>query len=308
MKRWNVFFWALIACSTLVFVGCSEDDDDPTTEDMTIAEVVADDDRFTTLLSALERVGLTGVLEQDGPYTVFAPTNDAFNGVDVSSLTDAQLTDILLYHVLGAKVNSFDLQEGQTYTSTASTAGFGGSSPSALIERAGNNVTINGNIEVIQADVETKNGVIHVINGVMTPMSVVDIAATNGEFTQLVDALGNATGDLVGVLSGDGPFTVFAPLNSAFQMISGTVAGLSADQLASVLTYHVVGGNVAKDDLGATQTVATVQGENITITRSGNQVTVTDARGNAAEVLLADVQGTNGIVHVLNMVILPENL
>ena len=180
MKRWNVFFWALIACSALICVGGSEDDDDPTTEDMTIEEVVADDDRFTTLLGALERVGLTGVLEQDGPYTVFAPTNDAFSGVDVSSLTDAQLTDILLYHVLGAKVNSTDLAEGQTYTNTASTAGYGGSSPSALIERAGNNVTINGNIEVIQADVETKNGVIHVINGVMTPMSVVDIAATNG--------------------------------------------------------------------------------------------------------------------------------
>ena len=308
MKKLNLLFLALFAVSTLTFISCSEDDDGPETTDLTIAEIVADDDRFSTLLTALERVDLDGVLNQDGPYTVFAPTNDAFAGVDISSLSDAQLTNILLYHVLGANVASTDLIEGQTYTTTASTGGFGGNSPTALIERSGSNVTINGSISVIEADIESKNGVIHVIDGVMTPMSVVDIVTSNNQFTQLTDALVAAPGDLPGALSGAGPFTVFAPVNAAFQAISGTVAGLTPDQLASVLTYHVVAGNARSNTLSDGDTPTTLQMEDVTVNISGSNVTITDANGNVAEVEVADIQGTNGVVHMINMVLIPENL
>jgi transforming growth factor-beta-induced protein len=275
---------------------------------MTIAEVVADDDRFSTLLAALERVDLDGVLNQDGPFTVFAPTNDAFAGVDISSLSDAQLTNILLYHVLGANVASTDLFEGQNYTTTASTGGFGGTSPTAVIERSGANVTINGSINVTEADIETKNGVIHVIDGVMTPMSIVDIVTSNNQFSQLTDALVSAPGDLPTALSADGPFTVFAPVNAAFQAISGTVAGLTPDQLASVLTYHVVAGNARSNTLSDGDMPTTLQMEDVTININGGTVTVTDANGNVAEVVVADIQGTNGVVHMINMVLIPENL
>jgi uncharacterized surface protein with fasciclin (FAS1) repeats len=113
----------------------------------------------------------------------------------------------------------------------------------------------------------------------------------------------------VNVLQGDGPFTVFSPLNSAFDEIAGTVAGLTADQLASVLTYHVVGGaNVVSGGLTDGQVVATVQGEEFTVNISGGNVTITDANGNVSNVVLTDVQATNGVIHVLDKVIIPVNL
>ncbi|MDX1686091.1 MAG: fasciclin domain-containing protein [Saprospiraceae bacterium] len=310
MKKLNLLLLLLLSGLTLSLVSCNDDDDDePDTSTLTIAEIALDDDQFSTLVSALDRVDLTAVLQGDGPFTVFAPTNSAFDalGVDLNALSDAQLTNILLYHVLGGNVTSSDLQEGKTYSSTASTGGYGGTSPSLLIEKSGSDVILNGDINVTQADIDASNGTIHVIDNVLLPMDVVGIATSNSDFSQLVDALGSASGDLVSVLSGDGPFTVFAPLNSAFQEISGTVAGLDADQLASVLTYHVVSGNVRSEDLTDGMSVTTIQTEQFTVS-IGNDVTITDSNGNVATVVLTDVQGTNGVVHVINKVILPENL
>lgn len=311
MKNWNFLLLLFLGLSTVSFTACNDDDDDttPDTSTLTIAEIAADDDQFSTLVGALQRVDLVEVLNGTGSFTVFAPTNDAFDrlGVDLSTLTDAQLTDILLYHVLGGAIASTDLMEGQTYASTASTGGPNGTSPSALIERAGVNVTINGDISVTTADINASNGIIHVIDNVMLPMDVVKIATSNSSFSQLVSALGAANGDLVSVLSGNGPFTVFAPVNAAFQEIAGTVAGLDADQLASVLTYHVASGNVRAEDLTDNMEVTSVQTEKFTI-NLGDPVTITDANGNTSEIILTNVQGTNGVVHVINKVIIPQNL
>src|SRR5690606_25078619 len=123
-------------------------------------------------------------------------------------------------------------------------------------------------------------------------------------------ALGTASGDLVTTLSGTSiNFTVFAPVNSAFEAISSTVAGLTPDELASVLTYHVIAGsNATASMLTDGQTTATVQGENITIEIDGNVVRIVDAQGNSANVLLANVQGTNGVIHIIDKVIMPNNL
>tara|TARA_Y100000385_G_scaffold280116_1_gene330750 strand:+ start:7303 stop:8226 length:924 start_codon:yes stop_codon:yes gene_type:complete len=295
--------------SSLIFISCG-DDEIIINEPLTIADIAAGDSQFSTLVSALDRVGLVSVLNGTGTYTVFAPTNSAFtnSGIDLNSLSDETLTDVLLYHVLGATVTSGEIVEGQTYVSTASTGSPNNTALSALIEKTGSVVTINQTATVTSADITASNGVIHVIDKVILPLDIVGHAVANSNFTSLVGALGAASGELVSVLSGDGPFTVFAPLNSAFDAISDVAATLSADQLSKVLTYHVVSGNVISTDLSNGMNVVTVNSEMIKIGISGSSVTITDAGGNVSNVILTDVQATNGVIHVLDSVILPKDL
>ncbi|MEL6720310.1 MAG: fasciclin domain-containing protein [Bacteroidota bacterium] len=304
------FILSLLAGFMMIaFSSCEEEVVETPNSEKTVAEIAADDSQFSTLVGALERVNLVGVLSGNGPFTVFAPTNAAFDalGVDLSTLSDDALTEILLYHVFGAQVNAGDIAEGQTYLGMAAATGPNGTNLSLLVENTGGKVTINGDVNVTATDIAGKNGVIHVVDKVIMPLDIVGHAAANANFSELVGALGAASGDLVNVLSGDGPFTVFAPLNSAFEAISSTVAGLSADQLSKVLTYHVASGNVRSTDLSDGIEVTTVNGETFTINLGGD-VTITDAQGNTAKILLTDVQAKNGVIHVLETVILPSNL
>ncbi|MEM9918707.1 MAG: fasciclin domain-containing protein, partial [Bacteroidota bacterium] len=216
------------------FVAC--DDDEATPEPQNLVEIAAADGQFSILVAALQRVGLDTVLAGNGPFTVFAPTNSAFNGINVDDLDDDELTNILLYHVfIGQSITSGAIQEGNTYISTASQGGPGNTNLSALINKTGTSVKINGSINVTTADVTGTNGVIHIIDGVMMPMDVVGHAIANTDFSLLVGALQDASGDLVAELQKAGPFTVFAPVNSAFEAISDVVADLSEDALSGVL-------------------------------------------------------------------------
>ena len=318
MKKLSFLFGLMVmTILSTTLVSCGDDDSsdpEPEPEPQNIAQIAAGDDQFSTLVAALDRVGLVATLEGAGPFTVFAPTNAAFQaaGVDLDALTDDQLTEILLYHVLGGKVASTDLQEGPTYATTATATGPGNNQLSVLIEKTGTEVVVKnavGNAATVStADVDATNGVIHIVNNVMLPPSVVDHAVANGDFSSLVSTLGAASGDLVNVLSGEGPFTVFAPVNSAFEAISSVTAGLDADQLNKVLTYHVVAGNIRSGDLSDGQVVTTVNGEEFTVNIGAESVTLTDASGGVSNVIFTDVQGTNGVVHVIDAVIIPQNL
>ena len=305
MKAFKAIFYGFaLMLTTCFFVACSDDDAEPTPQ--SIVEIAAGDAQFSTLVDALNRTNLTSVLEGTGPFTVFAPTNAAFAalGIDLSTLSDTELSNILLYHVfVGQGIKAADLAEGQTYISTASASGPNDTALSALVERSGSNVTINGTINVTTADLEATNGVIHVIDAVMLPLDVVGHATANSSFTELVGALGAASGDLVNTLSGSGPFTVFAPVNSAFQAISDVTMTLTADQLRDILLYHVVNGNVRSTDLNS-DPIMSLQGSTFTA-NLGSTVTLTDGQGNTSNVLLTDVQGTNGVIHVIDAVILP---
>ncbi|MFT5764776.1 MAG: transforming growth factor-beta-induced protein [Saprospiraceae bacterium] len=309
MMKFSKLSWIFILALPLFFAACGNDDDaDP--EPQSIVEIAAGDDQFSTLVDALTRVGLVSVLEGSGPFTVFAPTNDAFtaSGVDLSALTDEQLTEVLLYHVLGAEITSSAIQEGQTYTTTAANTAPGDNQLSLLIEKTGSAVQLNGSVNVTTADVDATNGVIHIIDDVLLPLDVVGHAIANSNFSSLVTTLGAASGDLVTTLQTAGPFTVFAPLNSAFDAISATTATLDADQLAKVLLYHVVSGNVRSTALSNGQVVESLNdGLTFTVNIDGS-VTITDANGGTSTVILTDVQGTNGVIHVLDAVIIPSNL
>lgn len=301
---------ALALFASFGMVACNQDDDETPVEEQTIAEYAAGNPNFSTLVSALNRTGLTATLNGSGTFTVFAPTNAAFTalGVDLATISDAALTQILLYHVLGGEITAANIPDGQSYVNSASETGPNNAALSLLIEKTGNAVKINNSINVTTADVRTKNGVIHVVDKVIMPLDIVGHAAANSNFTSLVGALGAASGGLVNVLQGAGPFTVFAPVNAAFDEIASVTATLNADQLASVLTYHVVPGlNVRSTALTNGQLVPTVNGETFQV-NLGTPVTITDASGNTSTVLLTDVQATNGVIHVIRKVLIPVNL
>ena len=262
---------------------------------------------LSSLTGAVTKAGLAETLDSDeNMFTVFAPANSAFDtflsdlGVTLDDLTANDLTPILLYHVLSGFVPAEDVSAG--YFPTLSPAQ--GSFSSLQISLNDDGVFLNGASQIVLTDVVATNGVVHVIDGVIQPMSVVDVAVNNSSFSTLVEAVTQA--GLAETLSGDGPFTVFAPTNAAFEDlfdalgVSG-VAEIDNATLTDVLLAHVVSGNVASTDL-SNGDVPTLN-ENKTLSINVDDGVVIDGEIN---VVLADVQGSNGIVHVIDQVIVPE--
>ena len=303
----KILFKSMLLLSLAIgFFAC--DDDDSSDAPQTIVEIAAEDDRFTTLVSALQRTGLDMTLEGDGPFTVFAPTDDAFqaSGIDLNSLTDTELSNVLLYHVfVGTAIMAADIQEGDTYATTANNTGPGNSQLSLYINKSGSAVKLNGAVDVVLTDIEGTNGVIHAINNVLLPLDIVGHAQANANLSTLVSTLTDA--DLVSTLQTPGEeFTVFAPTNQAFDDASDIVATLDTqEKLQGVLLYHVVSGNVRSSAL-SNGAVSTARSDNATVmVNVDSGVTVEDAQGNIRTVVLADIQGTNGVVHVINGVLVP---
>lgn len=306
----SIFKFLILAFLSIAIISCGDDDEEIIQEEETntIVDIAVGDTQFSTLVSALQRTDLVSTLQGDGPFTVFAPTNAAFTalGVDLATISDDALTEILLYHVLGAEVKSTDLADGQTYASTAAATGPGGNALSMLVEKSGSGVIVNNNASVTTADVSADNGVIHIVDNVITPLDLVGHAQANSNFSSLVGTLAGAPGELVSVLQATGPYTVFAPVNSGFDAISDVVATLSGEQIASILTYHVISGaNVLSTDLSNDLKVTTVNGQDFTVL-IGDGVQLQDAGGNTSDVLLTDVQATNGVIHALSNVIIPS--
>ncbi len=293
---------ALMIAASLLFTACS-DDETPVMESKNIVEVAADAGNFSILIEAAQKAGLAEFLSTENNLTVFAPTDAAFaallSDLGLSSLDDvpvADLTQILTYHVIGAKVMSTDLSTGYVPT----LASFD-SSPVSMYVTVGNTVSINGSVSVTTPDVEAENGVIHVVDKVILPPTVVNIALANENFTTLVQAVVKA--GLVDALSAEGPFTVFAPTNVAFDAlfaqlgISG-IDDLTAEQLIPILTYHVVPGNVVSTELSSGE-VGTLNGQNLSVDLSAG------VKINESEVIAADIQGSNGVIHVIDQVLIP---
>jgi transforming growth factor-beta-induced protein len=293
----------LLLMSVLFFSSCNNDDDMTEMEEKNVVEVAASAGQFTILIEAAQKAGLAEYLSNTDGITVFAPTDAAFKSLltdlGAKSLNDipvADLTNILLYHVIGSKAMSTDLKSGYFPTLSKSA----GNSISMYISVEGG-VSINKNTKVTAADISAKNGVIHVVDKVILPPSVVNIALDNSNFSILVQAVVKA--GLVDALSAKGPFTVFAPTNAAFTAlfaqlgISG-VNDLTAEQLIPILTYHVVSGNVLSSALSNGQ-VPTLSGKSLNVNLSSG------VKINDSEVVAANIQGSNGVVHVINKVLLP---
>src|SRR6056297_626415 len=254
---------------------------------------------FTTLVDLIVQADLAETVATT-ELTVFAPTNAAFEALefDPSSLPASDLQEVLLYHTIpGATIASGDLQAQQNPASTTD---------EALYITVDGDVVVNGNSTVVTADVASNNGIIHAVDTVLMPNAFVDvpaIAQKNYDLSTLVGLL--VDNNLVGTLQGTGPFTVFAPTDAAFEAISDVVSTLTPEQIVEVLTYHVLEANVESSDIVPPQTVTMLNGQDITINVTEGVVNITDAEGGTAEVVLADQVGTNGVVHIIDAVLIP---
>lgn len=315
MKK--LFFLFILALgSAAMFTACKDDGDDtPIQRD--IVELAQNTPELSTLVAALERAGLVDALKADGPFTVFAPTNTAFtaalNALGYASL-DAipveTLKQILLYHVVNAEVLSTQLVNN-SYAATLATFGTTSFALNVFVETTGG-VKLNKTTQVTTADVDATNGVVHIVDAVLLPPTVVNHALNNPNFSTLVAALTRSDlgVDYVTLLSGTGPFTVFAPTNAAFtalltELNVASLNDIPAATLNAVLQYHVVpNANVRSSQLTDEQIVTTFQTGTFRVDLTGG-AKIIDAQNRTSNIVAVDVQGTNGVVHVLDKVLLP---
>jgi transforming growth factor-beta-induced protein len=283
----------------------------------TIVDIAAGNPDFSTLVTAVKAAGLVETLSGPGPFTVFAPTNEAFAKLPKATLDAVladkkALTDILTYHVVAGKVLAADVVklDGKSAKTV--------NGAEVKIAVSGGKVTLNGNVNVTATDIIASNGVIHVIDTVLLPpaaapatgaapsaagKSIVDIAAGDARFSTLVAAV-KAAG-LVDTLNGAGPFTVFAPTNTAFAVLGeDTIKGLLKPEnkkaLTDILLYHVVAGKVGSADVVKTHAVKTVLGKNVNVSLRDGGVFI-----NSARIQIVDLQASNGVIHVIDTVLLP---
>jgi uncharacterized surface protein with fasciclin (FAS1) repeats len=287
---------ALLALSSVASAAHHEKD---------IVDTAVEAGSFKTLVAAVQAAGLVDALKGEGPFTVFAPSDEAFaklpKGTVEALLQDKEkLASILLYHVVPGKVMASDvggIDSAQTL--------FG--QPAAIDTSHG---VMVGGAKVVKTDIACTNGVIHVIDSVMMPKDLIQLAVGSEDFSTLVAAI-KAAG-LVETLQGDGPFTVFAPTNDAFAKLpAGTVEDLlkpeNKAKLQAILTYHVVSGKVLAEDVVGLDKATSVQGGDIAITVERNEdKSVEGVMVNDANVIMTDIIGLNGVVHVIDSVILPQ--
>ena len=292
-----------------LLAACGGDDDSHTP---TVLQTAAADARFSTLVEAVQAAGLTDTLAGPGPFTVFAPTNDAFAallaelGVTKAQLfaDTALLRTVLTYHVISGDIRAAQVPLGKAVTTVQGGIFKVDAVGSGLVVTDGRNRTSN----IVITDLAASNGVIHVVDRVLLPAdkTVLQTAQSLPQFSLLVEAV-QAAG-LEETLSGAGPFTVFAPTNDAFVALlaelNTTKDALFADTalLTRVLTYHVLAARALKADVPVGTAITTVEGGTFTVDAT---LTITDANARTSAIVATDVLASNGVIHVIDTVLLP---
>ncbi len=260
---------------------------------------------FKTLVTAVQAADLVGALKSPGPFTVFAPNDAAFGKVPSSAIQNllkpqnkADLQGLLTYHVVAGEFMAGDVINKSSMTTL--------NGQRLDIAVRDGKVFVDG-AQVIATNIECENGVIHVIDSVVMPKgdNIVTTAQSAGQFETLI-AAAKAAG-LAGALSGDGPLTVFAPTDEAFAALpAGTVETLlrpeNRGKLAEILKYHVVAGRVFSSDALSAQSAETLQGQRVRIGLENGQLRV-----NGANIIMNDIEASNGVIHVIDRVILPTS-
>lgn len=320
----NLLKMILVAATATLVAACGGGDDDNTPAPGNLAQV-ATDNGFTALVAAADKAGLVPALsDPSASLTVFAPTDAAFGALAtslgfadanamVAALDATTLAKILTYHVLPSRKDAAALAAGGPTEATLYQ--FPGTTPATVAVDASSGVKVTdaalNTATVTTADVGASNGVIHIIDKVLVPpgvLNVVQMAQTNPEFSTLVEAV--VAADLAPTLSATGPYTVFAPTNAAFVAALGDLRLtkdelLASPSLGAILTYHVLTGEVLAADVVALPKPAVVTTLNGATFSIGADLGITDSAGRTATLLATDVIGSNGVIHVIDKVLLP---
>jgi len=318
MKKFiRINYFALITFLAIIGTSCSNDSQSTNPADNSISGIASKTPDLSILVQALNKVDLATTLQSSGTFTVFAPTNAAFTTflsttpyATINDVPDAVLKEILLNHVIGSVAKSTDLSTGYIKT-----LGKGPSSTtntlSMFVNVGTNRVTLNGVSMVTTTDILASNGVIHIVDKVINLPTIVTHASANPNFSSLVGALTSAgQPDFVFILSGIGPFTVFAPTNNALSALNTElaptgIAGVSPSNLTKVLQYHVVNGGILANSLMEGQVVQTLQTPQTFTIQLANGAKIKDANNRLSTIIATDVQCANGVIHVLDKVLLP---
>ncbi len=335
---------AILSLFTIAIASCSSSDsatpivNPPTGPTQNIVQIAQATPSLSRLVEAVTKANLGGILSGAGTFTVFAPDNAAFDAAGLSSTAIAaitatstpinieQLKQILLNHVFSTVKTSTQLTTGYYKTlgfGTASTV----NSLSMYINNSaptggGTVITINGGLTnsgaVVgaTANVAATNGIVHVVNGVILPPKIVNHAVANTTFSTLVTVLSSTTGTfgnqsaVLTALGGSGPFTVFAPTNTAFTAAttgSGFAVGATPATISKVLYYHVASGNVISTTLAPAQVIPTLTSpvQNLIVDLTGG-AKLQDSTPVRANIIVTDVQCSNGIIHAVDKVLQPN--
>lgn len=315
MKK-NIFYLFPILFLFLV-TSCDKEDEEPMPEPMTIVETAQATADLSLLVEAVVAADLVDALNS-GTFTVLAPNNAAFQALldsdptwtTIADIPVDVLTSVLLYHVVAGEVRAADLSDA--YVNTLATGP--NMEPLSLQIATTGGVFFDGDASPLTTDIETSNGVVHIIDKVMLPNALTDFALSNPDFSLLVGALADPrfNGAFLGALTTEGvDYTVFAPNNAAFQALLdsdpnwNSTADIDAATLQAVLNYHVVAGaNVQADQLSDGQVVTMLGSGDVTVDLSNGAALATGS-GQTVNIILTDVQATNGVIHVVESVLLP---
>ncbi|KAL4230538.1 hypothetical protein ACF0H5_010920 [Mactra antiquata] len=279
-------------------------------EDKTISQWLADNG-YTTLVSLLKQAGLYSTLDSPGAYTLFAPNNQAFAGVPQSTLNqvtsdNALLESVLKYHVLSGFAMAPTFKDGASVSTL--------NGQNVMFRKYANGTLTVNNVKIDPSsnDIILNNGVLHVIDGVLMPNTekIGELLLKRGDQFSTLNMLLTLT-DLEPTLLQNGQFTLFAPTDDAFNKIASALPDFGSpgvvDQYANILKDHLVNGIVMSSDLKDGQTLTTLSGKRLTVNLSGGGVQITPAgTTNTGTVTEADLTTSNGVVHVIDGVLVPQ--
>ena len=293
--RYFILFTAIFVICVSSFAQQSQTDPATTGN---IVDTMAATGTFNTFTKALQAAGLDETLKKEGPFTVFIPTDEAFANLPEGTL-DAlmekpdKLKTVLSYHIIPQRVNFSNFGEAKAFATMMG--------QTISIKADGIRFIVEGR-DVLEKDLPASNGVFHVIDKVLMPKDIIDTAKASEKFATLLSALEKA--ELIETLKGDGPFTVFAPTDDAFKKVPQAklheILG-NKEKLKQLLTYHVVPGKLMSADIAKLKDMKSLNGQTLNVTRIEDKIIIVDAKVETPDVICA-----NGVIHVINAVMLPK--